>query len=191
MRPNSQLARQAARLALVGGSFQLLYGVLAIFYSYGGENSRGWSEALWIVACLGMAGAAAGMLLLPDVGKPRWLARLGGGATLVGVGMRIAAAVVLLLGSPFEPLPLILLSILLMLVGMLLLGIATVRGETIDGWRAWSPILVSIFGFMVAAIYDVSLYAHFILLGLWGATWMLVGNVVLAKASPPPTAGQG
>ena len=179
---NYKLAKQAGWIALIGGSVQIVYGLLSIFFPYSPDTYYGWDEALWIVACIGMAGAVVGILVL-DAGKPGWLASLGGIATIIGVLIRIIAAIFIIMRSSWDPLPLILLSILLMLGGMLALGIAIVRGDKISGWHAWTPIFVTIFGFIVAAFFSVSLFIHFILLGLWGICWMLVGYVAMSYAS--------
>ncbi|MEL7436656.1 MAG: hypothetical protein AAFN11_22140, partial [Chloroflexota bacterium] len=52
-----------------------------------------------------------------------------------------------------------------------------------NGWQAWTPILVSLTGLAVTVLYSVSLFIHFIALGLWGLTWMLVGYVVITHVS--------
>jgi len=179
---NYDFARRAAWIAIIGGSFQILYGLLAIFFPYSSDSPFGWEEALWIVACIGMAGAIVGMLVL-DAGKPGWLAWLGGISALIGVLIRIIAAILIIMQSSYDPLTLILLSIVLMLGGMLALGIALLRGDLIKGWKAWTPILVSVFGLIVTALFSVSLFIHFILLGLWGLTWMLVAYVVINHVS--------
>ena len=39
------------------------------------------------------------------------------------------------------------------------------------------------FALITAATYSINLYLHFILLGLWGVPWMLVGYVVFTHAA--------
>jgi hypothetical protein len=53
------------------------------------------------------------------------------------------------------------------------------------GWQAWTPLLVPVVGLIAAAIYSVNLFVHFILLGVWGIPWMLVGYVVFTNARQP------
>jgi hypothetical protein len=65
-----------------------------------------------------------------------------------------------------------------MLLGMGSLGIATLLGKHLTGWQAWTPLLVPAFGLITAAFYSINQFIHFILLGLWGLPWMLVGYVV-------------
>jgi len=179
---NYKFAKQAGLIAIVCGIFQIIYGLLAIFSPDNLDIYYGWGEVLWIVACIGMASAIVGILVL-DAGKPGWLTWLSGIAVIIGVLIRIVASILIIMGSSWDTLPLILLSILLMLGGMFALGIAILRGDKINGWQAWTPIFVSIFGLIVTALFSVNLFIHFILLGLWGICWMLVGYVVMSYAS--------
>ncbi|MDH5403067.1 MAG: hypothetical protein OEZ01_04200 [Candidatus Heimdallarchaeota archaeon] len=172
-------AKQSGWIAIIGGIFQLIYGILAIFFPYSPGVYYGWDEGLWILANIGMAGAIFGILIL-NVGKPDSLTRLSGIAAIIGVFTRIIASIFIIMRSSWDPLPIILLSILLILGGMFALGIAILRGNKIKGWQSWTPILVSIFGFIVAALFSVSLFIHFILLGFWGVFWMLIGYVVIS-----------
>lgn len=181
-----KFAKQAGWIAIVCAVFQIIYGLLSMFFPYGSDTYYGWDEGLWIVACIGMASAVVGILVL-EVGKPSWLTWLSGIAVILGVLIRIIASVLFITRSSWDPLPLILLSILLMLGGMLALGIAILRGDKINGWQAWTPILVSVFGLIVTALFSVNLSLHFILLGLWGLCWMLVGYVVISYASDHET----
>lgn len=178
---NYKFAKQAGWVAIVCGVFQIIYGLLAVFFSYD-DTYYGWDEALWIVACIGMVGAIVGILVL-GVGKPGWLVWSSGIAAIIGVLIRIIASILIIMRSSWDPLPLILVSILLMLVGMFALGIAILRGNGITGWQAWTPMVVSISGFIVAAFYSVNLFIHFILLGFWGISWMVVGYVVILYVS--------
>lgn len=178
MTRNYDRARRLGWVSLAGGVAQVLYGLLALFFPYGPDIYYGWDEALWIAAGVGMAGAIGGLLLL-DVGAPHPLAWGGGLLALLGVLIRIVASILIISKSSWDPITLILLSILLLLGGMVALGVAILRGGKITGWRAWTPLLVALFGFIVTAIFSVSLFVHFILLGLWGLTWMLVGYVVI------------
>lgn len=179
---NYKFAKQAGWIAIIGGNFQIVYGLLSIFFPYSPDTYYGWDEALWIIACIGMAGAIVAVLAL-EAGKPGWLTWLSGIAAIIGVLIRIIASMLIIMRSSWDPLPLILLSILLLLSGMTALGIAMLRGNKLNGWQAWTPIFVSTFGLIVTALFSISLSIHFILLGLWGLCWMLVGYVVLSYAS--------
>ena len=179
---NIKLAKQAGWIAIVGGVFQLLYGLLSIPFPYSEEINYGWSEALWTVACIGMIGAIFGLLII-EAGGPGKVAQLSGMIAILGLLIRIIAAIIIIVGSTWYPLPLILLGILLMLVGMFVLAIAILREKKLKGWQTWAPILVPIFGLITASIYSINLTIHFIMLGIWGLFSMLVGYVVILYAS--------
>ncbi len=65
-----------------------------------------------------------------------------------------------------------------MYLGLVILGVTTVRGRRLTGWRAGCPFLVVATGFVTAAVYEVDLVIHFVLLGLlWGPAWLLLSAV--------------
>jgi hypothetical protein len=64
-----------------------------------------------------------------------------------------------------------------------ILGITTLLGKQLTGWQAWTPLLAGGFTLIPPAIYSISQFIHFILLGLWGLPWMLVGYVVFTHAA--------
>jgi hypothetical protein len=173
----------AGLVALGGGAVQIVYGLLAIWFPYG-DQFYGWDEALWAVANVGMIGGVLGLLFL-DVGRPRWLARLGAALSVLGHLLRIIVSIVLIV-APAQAdasVPFVLLSILLMVLGLLVLGIVTLRGGQLQGWRGWLPLIIV--GCMVGIVptYDSNRYLHFILLGLWGLPWMLLSYVVLTRST--------
>jgi hypothetical protein len=79
--------------------------------------------------------------------------------------------------------PFILISAFLMILGMGVLGIATLLGKQLSGWQLWTPLLAGVFPLIPLAIYSISQSIHFLLLGLWGLPWLLVGYVVLTHAA--------
>lgn len=176
---------QAGYIGIAGGIFQVLYGLLAIVFPYGPDQYYGWDEGLWILANIGMLAGIVGLLKL-EVGQPRWLSKGGGFLAILGVILRILASLVIILQTGWDPLALILLSILLVLGGMAALGIGVLRGSHLTGWKAWVPLCVSIFGLIVAAIFSINLFLHFILLGLWGIGWILLAFVIISN----PTFGR-
>jgi hypothetical protein len=189
---NLRRAYLASLVCLAGGAIQIMYGLLAIWFPYGNQF-YGWDEALWVLANVGMIGGVLGLIFL-DVGRPRWLARLGAALSVLGNLLRIIASVLLIV-APAQAdayLPFVLLSILLVVLGLLVLGVATLRGRQVQGWQAWLPLLIAGCIFGIVPTYDGNRYLHFILLGLWGIPWMLLGYVVLthAAARQQATAGQ-
>jgi hypothetical protein len=185
-------------VCLVGGAVQVIYGLLAIPFPYA-ESSYGWDEILWAVANVGMIGGVLGLLAL-DVARPRAVARLGGVLAILGNLIRIAVAALLIARPSGDYVAFILISILLVVVGMGAFGVTTLLGQRLRGWRAWMPLLAAGFTLIPASIYSINLYAHFILLGLWGVAWMFVGYAVLTSGptvvAPPdrpamPEPGRG
>jgi hypothetical protein len=185
-------------VCLVGGAVQVIYGLLAIPFPYA-ESSYGWDEILWAVANVGMIGGVLGLLAL-DVARPRAVAQLGGVLAILGNLIRIAVAALLIARPSGDYVGPILISIILVIIGMATVGLTTLLGHRWRGWRAWTPLLAAGFTLIPASTYSISLYAHYILLGLWGVAWMLVGYAVLTSGptvvAPPdrPTmaeAGQG
>jgi hypothetical protein len=168
-------------VCLAGGAVQVVYGLLAIPFPYA-ESSYGWDEILWAVANVGMISGVLGLLAL-DVARPRAVARLGGALAVLGNVARIAVSALLVARPTGDYVPPILVSILLVVVGMGIVGVTTLLGRRLRGWHAWIPLLAAGFTLIPASTYSISLFVHFILLGLWGIPWMLVGYVVLTLAA--------
>jgi hypothetical protein len=175
------IAFLAAAVCLAGSAVQLVYGLLAIPFPYA-EATYGWDEILWTIANAGMIGGALGLLAI-DVGRPRSVALMGGALAILGNVVRIAVSALLIVRPSGDYPMLILISILLLVVGMGALGITTLLGKQLRGWRAWVPLLAAAFTLIPASVYSINQFVHFILLGLWGIPWMLVGYVVLTLAA--------
>jgi hypothetical protein len=189
---NLRRAYLASLVCLAGGAIQIMYGLLAMWFPYGNQF-YGWDETLWALANVGMIGGVLSLIFL-DVGRPRWLARLGAALSVLGNLLRIIASVLLIV-APAQAdayLPFVLLSILLVVLGLLVLGVTTLRGRQVQGWQAWLPLVIAGCIFGIVPTYDGNRYLHFILLGLWGLPWMLLGYVVFthAAARQQATAGQ-
>jgi hypothetical protein len=172
----------ASLVCLAGGAIQIIYGLLAIPFPYW-ENGYEWTEALWAVANVGMIGGAFGLLAL-DVGRPRWLAVIGAVLSILGNLIRIVASALLIIAPSGADayVPFILISIALMVLGMGVLGAATLLGKQLAGWQAWTPLLAGGCALIIAPTYSINLFLHFILLGLWGVPWMLLGYVIFTRA---------
>ncbi len=178
---NIRLAHLASLICLAGAIVQIIYGLLAIPFPYA-KNTYGWDEILWAVANVGMTGGAIGLLTL-DIARPRWIAVIGAVLTVLGNLIRImVSALLIVLPSPTY-VPLILISILLVVLGMGALGLTTLLGKQITGWQAWTPLFAGGFTLVPAAVYSIDPYIHYILLGLWGITWLLVGYTVFTHSA--------
>lgn len=182
---NLRFGRSLGIVCIVGAAVQIIYGLLSIPFPFYDPNTYyGWDEALWAVANIGMIGGALGLLAL-DAGRPRWLAAIGAALSVLGNLMRIVASV-LLITAPANAdsyVPLILSSILLMVFGMGMLGVSTLLGRQLRGWQAWMPLLAGACPLVILPTYAINLPLHFILLGLWGIPWLLVGYVVFSFAT--------
>jgi hypothetical protein len=178
---NIRLAQVAGIVGLVGGVVQIIYGLLAIPYA---QAPYGWAEVLWAFAMAGMMGGTIGLLAL-DVARPRWLALLGAAPSIIGSVVRIVASTQFILSPSADPIVLILLSIALLFVGMCTLGIATLVGKQLSGWQAWLPLLAGACVPLLAAMYSLNIYLHFILLGAWGILWLLIAYTVYSRAALP------
>lgn len=178
----SRTTRIAGFFCLAGAIVQLIYGLLAVWVPYAPDTYYGWDEALWLAATLGMVGGVLGLLIL-DLGRPRWLAVGSGTLVILALLARSLASILIIFQADWNVINLIPLTVLIVLLGMFVLGIAVLRGKQLTGWRAWTPFIISISGFLVSAVFSFNLYLHFILLGLWGISWLLVGYVIVMCAS--------
>jgi len=129
-----------------------------------------------------MLGGVVGLLAL-DMARPRGLARIGAILAIVGLLIRFGAATWDFVSPTTATISFILLSIFLFLVGMGILGVTTLLGKQLSGWQAWTPLFAGAFALIPTAIYSLNQYLHFILLGLWGLPWLLVGYVVSTQAA--------
>jgi hypothetical protein len=180
---NLRRAYLASLIALSSGAVQIVYGLLAIWFPYGYHN-YGWDEALWAVVNVGMIAGSLGLLAL-DVGRPRWLAVVGATLSILGNLIRIVASALLIIAPSGADayVPFILISIALLVLGMGALGAATLLGKQLTNWQAWTPLLAGGCALIIAPTYSINLFLHFILLGLWGVPWMLLGYVVYMHAA--------
>jgi hypothetical protein len=71
-------------------------------------------------------------------------------------------------------------------IGMILVGIATLKAGAIHGWRAWLPLMIGLYFFIqlpVQAIFRFSqgLPPAYPVLGLWGLGWIILGYVIASS----------
>ncbi len=174
-------AHLAGLVCLVGGVLQIIYGLLSVPFAFA-QNNLGWDEALWGLVTVGMIGGALGLLSL-GVARPRWMALLGATLTILGCLIRMGVIPFNILSPSDVYVPFILISAFLIILGMGVLGIATLLGKQLSGWQAWTPLLAGVFPLIPLAVYSINQFIHFLLLGLWGLPWILVGYVVFTHAA--------
>ncbi len=171
----------AGLVCVVGGVLQIIYGLLSVPFAFA-QNNLGWDEALWGLVTVGMIAGALGLLRL-GIARPRWMAPLGATLTILGCLIRLGEIPFNILSPSDVYVPFILTSAFLIILGMGILGIATLLGKQLSGWQAWTPLLAGVFPLIPLAVYEISQVIHFLLLGLWGLPWILVGYVVLTHAA--------
>ncbi|MDQ6694202.1 MAG: hypothetical protein M3014_07245 [Chloroflexota bacterium] len=189
---HQSFVRRAGLLCMAGGLLQLLYGLLSVPFDFA-RDAAGWPEGLWALVTFCTSAGVLGLLASGVARTPR-VAVLGATLVLLGGLIRIV------IGVRYAVLPdstgtnslltlLLLVSILLLLLGLLPLGVTTLRGGHVTGWRAWTPLLVWGYAFLPVGVYSISRFWHFLLLGLWGIPWLLLGYFVFTLAAPPVPAG--
>jgi len=120
-------------------------------------------------------------ILALDAARPRALALTGGVIAVLGYAARAALSLIPVFPD-FDMA--VVATIPPMVLGVGLLGIATVRGKRLSGWQAWTPLLTVAAALVTAAAFSIEENLNFILLGLlWGPAWLLVGGVVFRHAS--------
>jgi hypothetical protein len=191
---NIRIAHFASLVCFAGSTILIIYGLLAIPFPYA-QNTYGWDEILLALGCVGMIGGTLGLLAL-DAARPRWLAATGAVLAILGFLGRIVLSAVYILVPHHTPAQVALgasqpayvlwlgpTSILLMMLGLTALSIAIPLGKQLISWRTWTPLIVLVYSLVGAAFYTIDQYIHFILLGLWGIPWLLVGYVVFTHAA--------
>ena len=120
------MVKWAGRLAVAGAAIQIVYGVLACIFRYPTIADRPY-EVLWALANVGMI-ANIVVWLANRVATPT-LGLIGGGLAILGHVVRVGtSAVIEVRPNASVDLPIVT-TIMLMFIGLVLLGIATVRAH--------------------------------------------------------------
>ncbi len=192
--PVSPRVRLFGLLCLIGGSLQLCDLPLDVWWSAPTSPIHAVALGIWGLANIALMGGPIGIVayrLVPSGGR----AMAGAGLTLPGNLSQIAGMLCYLLlprsasGQVLTPLGGILITL-----GMLVLGMATLSGKRLPGWRAWTPLLVGL-SFLVQLVViqvpfflrrGLPLFAP--LLDLWGLFWVLLGLVMVWSETGPAQA---
>jgi hypothetical protein len=181
MNSKQRIARYASLVCLAGATVQIVYGLLAVLFAYP-VIAEPRFELVWALAIVGMAGGVVGWLAL-DVARPRWVAVFGGWLAVLGCLIRVVVSVVRIVNPSAAVDAAIVGTILLTFAGISMLGIGTLLGKRLTGWRAWALLFTVAAELVAASFYSIDRVVHFVLLGLlWGPTWMLVGYLVRSQA---------
>ena len=187
-------------VCLVGGVLEVVMGILYLLL-FGGQASKDTPalELLFLGANICLMGGPLGLLVLRAFGSggARILGKTGVVVTLLGLLSYIMAAMYILLYpvQEFHSNSLIYVFLpagaLLSTLGMLLVGIATLRGKQLRGRAAFAPLLIPI-GFVLNVglqmIYVLATGQHQSLLLpivvlCFGPMWMLVGSAIQSSAT--------
>ena len=80
---------------------------------------------------------------------------------------------------------------ILITLGMIVLGTATLGGKKLSGWQAWTPLLVGLYFLVQLVVIQVPFFlrrGHPLfapLLDLWGLFWVLLGLVIVWSEAAP------
>ena len=147
------------------------------------------AESVWLVAqLLLLVGLVDLRAVRPDAG--RRLGRIGFGVAVVGRVVFVAAELVALVdGAESEAvLPV---GALLTAIGMVLVGIATVRAGAWAGWRRYTPLAVGVYPFLFMFPLVALDAGPEVGVALWALPTAALGAAVLGATAPvvvrPPT----
>jgi hypothetical protein len=142
------------------------------------------------VASVCMAGGSMGLLALnaAGTGRVKSLGVAGAVITLLGLASYITGSLYLYsfpdraFKQLFTPGGSFLLTL-----GMLLLGIAALKARKLRGWRAATPLLVSLYFPLQFPLQSLLFLGkgrgpNPILLGVWGIFWLLLGYAIWSSA---------
>ena|SRR5260370_724034 len=185
---------------LVGGILEMVMGILYLLL-FGGQVSKDAPalELLFLIANICLMGGPLGLLVLRAFGSggTSIFGKTGVVVTLLGLLSYIVAAMNILLSpaQEFQPGSLIYLFLpagaLLSTLGMLLVGIATLRGKQLRRSASFTPLLIPL-GFVLNVglqlVYVLATGPHQSLLLpivvlCFGPMWVLVGYALQSSAA--------
>jgi hypothetical protein len=190
---------------LVGGILEIVDGILYLL-AFGVQTSKDAPilALLLLVANICLIGGPLGLLARRAFGSgvTGIIGKTGVGVTLVGQLCYIVGAVSIILSPAQEFTAHSFISIflpagaMLSTLGMLLAGIATLRGKQLRGWLAFAPLLIPI-AMMLNAVSQAVFFSvtgphanplATIILFCFGPMWVLVGYTIQASAVSPSAA---
>jgi hypothetical protein len=192
-------------VCLVGGILEIVDGLLYLLI-FGVQTSKDAPglALLLLIANLCLMGGPLGLLARRAFGSgvTGIIGKTGVVVTLVGQLCYIAGTVYILLSpaQEFTERSLIYIFLpagaMLSTLGMLLIGIATLRGKQLRGWLAFAPLLIPLamgLNAVSQAVFFAVTGPHAnplptIILFCFGPMWMLVGYAIQASAASPSAA---
>lgn len=182
-------ARVAGLICLAGG----LFWVLSLLQTGAGSTTPRPLMLLFALANLCLMAGPLALRALQAAGAG-WTGRVGA----VGMAIALLGQLAYIVGAgyiathpadeftqPFTPLGAVLVGL-----GMLLLGLAAARARRLAGWRAFAPLLVGAFYWLMIPVQVVAFIGptgqpSYKLLAAWGLCWMLLGYAIWTRATRP------
>jgi len=187
---NPDRARLAGTACLAGGVLQLASIATGL-----GTRTPPAGLVIWGLAMVCLMGGPLGLLALRAAGGRR-LGYFGAGLALLGQATQVAGMVYIAVYPALEDEQLFTpLGAQAIWIGMLLLGVATVRAGALTGWRRLAPLAVpAYFVAQVVAIqipfyFSKGLNPNYAVLGAWGLAWIVLGLAIRTTSSQRSAAG--
>lgn len=176
-------------LCLVGGILQLADTPLDL-----STPASPAARLIWAIANLALISGPIG-ILVRRFAFPGWLTFAGAGVTILGMLTQASGMICYLLlpnsgaGQILTPPGGILIAL-----GMVVLGIATLLRKQLSGWQAWAPLLVGLYFIAQLTLVQIPFFlskGQLIfapLVDLWGFFWILLGGVIVWSETMPAQA---
>ncbi|MBS4197917.1 hypothetical protein [Lederbergia citri] len=175
---NSKKIRLAGVASITGGLIQIVLGILL---STGMDpDIMPYGQIAYSLSVLLLSGGLLGLLWLKALGRGKWLLVI----PLLGfVSQEIAHGIIFYywdntVNQPFKPI-----GAMLVAVGMVACGIATIRAKVWSGWSKVAPLLIGVYFFLgplIALI--VTKEPNFVLIMMWGLFWANLGFAIISNA---------
>ncbi|GHO51131.1 hypothetical protein [Ktedonospora formicarum] len=189
--PVSSRLRLLGMLCLIGGVLQVADTPLDLWWSDPTSPVHAVARLIWAIANLALIGGPLGIIAHRFV-SPGWLTMAGAGIAILGM-LSQASGMISYLVFPDSGAGQILTPPggILIALGMVVLGIATLLGKMLAGWQAWAPLLVGLYFIAQLALIQIpfflgkGLLIFAPLVDLWGLFWILLGAVIVLSEAVP------
>ncbi|GCF08518.1 hypothetical protein [Dictyobacter arantiisoli] len=189
--PVSPRLRLIGLLCLIGGILQLSDVPLDLWWSAPTSPLHAVARLIWAIANLALIGGPIG-IIARRFASPGWLAMAGAGVSILGTLSQASGMIFYLLlpnsgaGQALTPPGGILIAL-----GMVALGRATLLGKKVSGWQAWTPLLVGLYFIAQLILIQIPFFlskGHLVfapLVDLCGLFWVLLGVVIVRSEVVP------
>ena len=193
---SATLVRWGGVAVMVGGVLQLVWGLITYSWLRTQPSSMNIANAgvaisnpLLLTVVTLLLAVATGLYLCAPLGLHAlhatgsgWFGKIGTAIAVLGLVVYMAGVLYLGIKPDSEGEPLGSVGHLTMVLGMLLLGIATLRARRLPGWKAWMPLLTALY-FVVMPFVPLPFLLS---VGMWGVVWAGLGYVLWSAQSAMP-----